>query len=314
MRIVSVINFKGGVGKTTLTANLGAELARRGRRVLLVDLDPQSSLTFSFYSPDIAAGRLPLDRSVKGWYDSFDRGVPHRRLADCVVVPDAVNRAVEGEHGHIGLIPSTLHLIDHELSMLANVGLSGVRADLELYRLRRALSDALRGPQFAASYDIALIDCAPNFNIVTQSAIVACDGILVPSRPDYLSTLGIEALFANVRKLTETYNNQAGEYAPDHSGALISPRTLGVVFTMVQYRSVHPINAHQYYMDITRRRSPDLPIFAASIRENVVFGSENPDGVPVILRVKRSEKVYVELMELATEFLTAMSSEARAVA
>lgn len=51
MSVVSVINYKGGVGKTTLTANIGAELAARGRKVLLVDLDPQSSLTFSFYRP-----------------------------------------------------------------------------------------------------------------------------------------------------------------------------------------------------------------------------------------------------------------------
>jgi len=65
MQVVSVINFKGGVGKTTLTANLGAELARRGKRVLLLDLDPQSSLTYSFYAPDLAAGRIPPDRSIK---------------------------------------------------------------------------------------------------------------------------------------------------------------------------------------------------------------------------------------------------------
>ena len=52
MQAISVINFKAGVGKTTLTANLGVELARRGNKVLLVDLDPQSSLTFSFFTPE----------------------------------------------------------------------------------------------------------------------------------------------------------------------------------------------------------------------------------------------------------------------
>jgi len=52
MHVISVINYKGGVGKTTITANLGAELARRGRRVLLIDIDPQASLTFSFIPPE----------------------------------------------------------------------------------------------------------------------------------------------------------------------------------------------------------------------------------------------------------------------
>jgi hypothetical protein len=141
VQVVSVINFKGGVGKTTLTANLGAELARRGKRVLLLDLDPQSSLTYSFYAPDVAAGRIPPDRSIKAWYDSFDRGVPHRALGECVVAPAAMNHKIAESGGHVGLIPSTMSLIDHELSMLANVGLRGVEPGQELFRLRRALSE-----------------------------------------------------------------------------------------------------------------------------------------------------------------------------
>jgi chromosome partitioning protein len=311
MRVVSVINFKGGVGKTTLTANLGAELARRGKRVLLLDLDPQSSLTYSFYAPDLAAGHIPPDRSIKAWYDSFDRGVPHRALGDCVVIPAAVNHKVAESGGFVGLIPSTMSLIDHELSMLANVGLRGVEPGQELFRLRRALSDALQTGVFAG-YDLALIDCAPNFNIVTQSAIAASDHILVPSRPDYLSTLGITSLFHNVNRLVEMYNNQSAEYSPGRLA--IAPTPLGVVFTMVQYRSVNPINAHAYYMDLTQRRNPTLPIYKTSIRENVAFGSENPDGVPVILRLKPQDKIYVELMALATEFLGTTDTRERAAA
>ncbi|MFC7484966.1 ParA family protein [Luedemannella flava] len=237
MRVVSVINFKGGVGKTTLTSNLGTELARRGLRVLLVDLDPQSSLTFSFYSPDMAAGRLPPDRTLKSWYDSFIKGVPHSQLAECVVEPAAVNDALASPDGFVHLIPSTLHLVNHELSLLSNVGLGGVAADVEMFRLRGALSEALRDPHFAACYDIVLIDCPPNFNIVTQSAIVASDGILVPSRPDYLSTLGIEALFHNVRRLTEMHNHGVKDFAPDRPDLLIAPKALGVVFAMVQFWS-----------------------------------------------------------------------------
>lgn len=311
MRVISVINFKGGVGKTTLTANLGAELARRGKRVLLIDLDPQSSLTYSFYSVDMAAGRVPPERTIKAWYDSFDGGMPRRSLGECLAIPRAVNDKVAANGGFIGLIPSTMSLIDHELSMLANVGLRGVEPGQELYRLRRALADALHDGAFAG-YDIAFIDCPPNFNIVTQSAIVACDHVLVPSRPDYLSTLGITSLVHNVKRLVEMFNHQVVEFHRDRP--TIAPNVLGVVFTMVRYGSVHPIHSHTYYMEVAQRRNPGLPIFKTSIRENAAFGPENPDGVPLILQLKQTDKVYVELMALATEFLESTGLVERAAA
>ena len=71
MDIVSVINYKGGVGKTTTTANLAAELAFRGKRVLILDLDAQASLTFSFIKPDDWQNNLSRDRTIKTWFDSF---------------------------------------------------------------------------------------------------------------------------------------------------------------------------------------------------------------------------------------------------
>jgi chromosome partitioning protein len=195
--------------------------------------------------------------------------------------------------------------------MLANVGLRGVEPGQELFRLRRALSAGVRDPALGG-YDVVLIDCAPNFNIVTQSAIVASDDILVPSRPDYLSTLGITSLFHNVGRLVESYNQQMAEFNPGRP--MIRPTPLGVVFTMVRYKSVNPVNGHQHYMELTRRRNPHVPVFAASIRENVAFGEENPDGVPIILRLRAQDKIYVELMALAAEFLTATGLKERAAA
>ena len=70
MRVVSVINYKGGVGKTTLTANIGAALAFTGRKILLIDLDPQTSLTFSFYRPEEWESQLAETRTIKRWYET----------------------------------------------------------------------------------------------------------------------------------------------------------------------------------------------------------------------------------------------------
>src|SRR5262245_6694003 len=112
VRVVSVINYKGGVGKTTLTANLGAELAFRGKKVLLIDLDPQSSLTFSFYTTEEWHRTLAESRTIKQWYDSEDDGPRATRLADLVCTPRRVNAVVERNGGRLDLIASHLELIN----------------------------------------------------------------------------------------------------------------------------------------------------------------------------------------------------------
>ena len=92
IQIVSVINYKGGVGKTTLTANLAAELAWRGKRVLLLDMDAQCSLTFSFVTPDeweskIGGDGTPgSDKTIKSWFDAIsddDLETPALGRLDC---------------------------------------------------------------------------------------------------------------------------------------------------------------------------------------------------------------------------------------
>jgi len=300
MRVVSVINYKGGVGKTTLTANLGAYLAQRGLRILLIDLDPQSSLTFSFFAPGQPGG-YPANRTLKTWFDSFVDGVPQRALSEFVSVPKEVNDALAGRGGFIGLIPSSIQLIDVDETMLVNAGMHNRSADEHVYKLRRALSLALANPALG-SYDFVLIDCPPNFNIVTQGAIVASDRFLVPASPDHLSTLGTGTLLASIKRFVGRFNQQVSEYSSNPRDA-IAPIPLGVVFTMVQYRTPHPIAAHQYHMQQAQNYIDDVPVFGATLRENAAFGKENPHGVPVILRLKPTDKVYIELMALATEFL-----------
>ena len=71
VKIVSVINYKGGVGKTTVAANIAAELAWRGERVLLIDLDPQASLTFSFLTVDVWERTYAANRTIRNWYDAY---------------------------------------------------------------------------------------------------------------------------------------------------------------------------------------------------------------------------------------------------
>lgn len=305
MRVVSVINYKGGVGKTTLTANLGAYLAQRGNRVLLIDLDPQCSLTVSFFAPDNTAG-FPSNRTLMTWFESFVEARPQRELSEFVAIPSRVNETVASRGGFVGIIPSSLRLIDADMALLIEAGMQGVASDHYIYKVRRALSDALAYPALG-SYDYVLIDCPPNFNVITQSAIVASDHFLIPASPDYLSTLGTAALLTSVNRFVDTYNRQATEYSvrPDDT---IAPTPLGLVFTMVEYRNGRPITSQEYFMEQARRHIGAVPVFAAAVRDNAAFGKENPNGVPLILRLRAADQISIELDALATEFLNCIKT------
>ena len=184
MHIVSVINYKGGVGKTTLTANLGAELAYRGSKVLLLDLDPQASLTFSFVTPDYWHTKLSRKKTIKKWYDSFNEQVS-MDLSSIIVTPEKVKRLLGRTEGKLDLIPSDLGLINVDLELATELTAATLKQSKVKYlRVHRRLADELIQPEFQA-YDYILIDCPPNFNIVTKTAIVASDHILIPAKADH---------------------------------------------------------------------------------------------------------------------------------
>jgi chromosome partitioning protein len=180
MKTVSVINYKGGVGKTSLTANLGAELAFRGKKVLMLDLDAQASLTFSFISPDEWATRFEPDKTIKAWFDAHDSGRAIS-LSSLIESPARVTSYLGGR-GKLDIIYSHLGLINVDLELATQLGGANLaQAKKNFISIHRRLSDGLKTLSETTSYDLVLIDCPPNFNIVTKTAIVASDYILVPT-------------------------------------------------------------------------------------------------------------------------------------
>ena len=296
------MNYKGGVGKTTLTANLGAELAFRGMRIMLLDMDAQCSLTFSFVTPDqwqseLGGGSGDADKTIKSWFDGIidpDREAPD--LDDLVALDLKVNDSIEG-NGRLGLIPSHLGLINVDLDLAYM--LSGVppgRMERQRARVYGRLRDPLRDYATAAGYDLVLIDCPPNFNIVTKNAIMASDNILIPAKPDYLSTLGIDYLIRNLGKLEEEFNQGSADIP-------VRPEILGVVFTMIQIYREEPIRAQRSYM---REDDIPVPVFSSRMRENKTIFAEAPESlIPVVLR-GYSQQTYADIVseieELADEF------------
>ncbi|MEH8160843.1 AAA family ATPase [Aeromonas veronii] len=118
MQIISVINYKGGVGKTTVTSNLAAELAWQGKSVLILDMDAQASLTFSFVTPDYWDKILKNKHTIKNWFDCISSGEKTMPLPNFVVRPQAINARLEArQRGSIDLISSHLGLINVDLEL-----------------------------------------------------------------------------------------------------------------------------------------------------------------------------------------------------
>jgi chromosome partitioning protein len=172
-RVISMCNQKGGVGKTTTTINLGAALAEFGRRVLLVDFDPQGSLS-------VGLGLNPheMDKSIYNLL--MDRTT---RLED-VVVPSGV----PGMH----LLPSNIDLSAAEVQLVHEVAREQT--------LQRVLAPAI------AAYDVILIDCQPSLGLLTVNALTASDGVIVPLECEYFALRGVALLKNTIDKVQERLN------------------------------------------------------------------------------------------------------------
>ena len=300
MIIVSLINYIGGVGKTSITANLGAELAWRNYNVLLIDLDPQTSLTFSFINPDEWEKRFLKSNTIKDWFDSFESGEV-KLLKDLIFVPERVNARLK-DKGKLHLIPSHLGLINVDLELATQMGGSNLKQTKKNYiKIHRRLANGIN--KFNQDdFDVILIDCPPNFNIVTKNAIVASDFILIPAKPDYLSTLGIDYLKRNVNELVRDFN----EYVDVDDGSEINkidPKVLGVIFNMIQIYANVPISTIRPFIKQTKKLG--IPVFDSFVRENKsLFGDSPQYGIPVILNAYNNNQTFKGIVKEMEEFVT----------
>lgn len=175
--IYSVCNQKGGVGKTLTAASLGIGLAREGKKVLLVDIDPQGSLTASlgYKRPDDMENTLA---DVLGWYIK-DKPLSTR---------SAILHHKEG----IDLIP-------------ANIELSGLEVTLVNVMSRETiLRECLR--EIQDDYDVVILDCMPSLGMLTINALAAAQEVLIPVQAQYLSIKGLEQLIRTVARVRKQIN------------------------------------------------------------------------------------------------------------
>jgi len=171
--VLAMCNQKGGVGKTTSTINLGAALAEYGRRVLLVDFDPQGALS-------VGLGVQPHELDVTIYNLIMERRV----TLDDVVRPTAV----EG----LDLLPSNIDLSAAEVQLVTEVGREQT--------LGRTLEPALE------DYDYVLVDCQPSLGLLTVNALACAHGVLIPLECEYFSLRGVALLMDTIEKVQDRLN------------------------------------------------------------------------------------------------------------
>jgi chromosome partitioning protein len=172
-KIYSIINQKGGVGKTTTTINLGTAMAACDAKVLLVDMDPQGNLSTGL-------GVSPSKRE----FGTYDLLTSTKSISECAIETDIPN----------------LHLVT------ANESLLGVEIELSTFddralRLRKSVQDIDK-------YDFILLDCPPALNIITLNALAASDGALVPLQAEFYALEGLSQLLKTIKDISSTINNK----------------------------------------------------------------------------------------------------------
>ena len=172
MKVIAIANQKGGVAKTTTTHNLGVAMASAGKRVLLIDLDSQASLT-------ISAGMEPLEAK---------RTIVDVLKKNSVPISECIQQIKERLH----IVTSIIDLAPMEMEMLS-------RASREKI-LDRAIKPVRN------EYDYILIDCPPQLSILTINALSCADGVIIPVKTDYLAYRGLTQLQDSIKEIQELIN------------------------------------------------------------------------------------------------------------
>ena len=171
-RIIAIANQKGGVGKTTTSINLSASLAEQGKKVLVVDIDPQGNATSG-----LGIDKNALENTV---YELF---IEECNMEDCIQ-----EEALE----HLDVLPSNVNLSGAEIDL---IGIDGRE-----YILKNLLTD------IKDNYDFVIIDCPPSLNILTVNAMVTADTVLVPIQCEYYALEGLSQLIHTINLVKKRLN------------------------------------------------------------------------------------------------------------
>ena len=287
--IISTVNMKGGVGKTTLTVNLATCLAKRhNKRVLVLDLDSQISATLSLVSPHEFAKLRKKKRTLSYLLDNVINPNPWSKLdIKDLIVPNICE--IDG----LELLPGDIELYDEfQVSeMLHQQAIEHGEQEFEKVwdNFERILIKQIID-SIIDDYDFIILDCAPGYNLLTRSGIAASDFYLLPARPEPLSLVGIQLLERRIAKLKESHKNVQP----------LNVKLLGIVFIL----SAGGLMGRYYKQVMKRVRDDFYPeqLFENSIPMDVNVAKAVDMFTPVSLAMPNSggSKAF---MRLSDEFL-----------
>ncbi|GEM_PF-563570 len=320
-KVIAVTNQKGGVGKTTTTANLGFALANLGRDVLLIDFDSQASLTNylnvgikeddSYYGiyemcvREFRTVRPDEDEFLASCDVSTDEGFA-RLCERCICRPTYSLRKAQTEDGKksmvtvsrefgFDLLPSHLNLSDYELEISSLRGNARSSNGFRLYNTIRKIINW-------HPYDYILIDCNPSLGVMAMNAIIAAtDGIIIPTNLDLMSTRGVSNLINKVVDVQEMLLSAT-------NGQIKHMGVIGIVLNLYSERRT----VDQTIQSDLKRFYP-FEIFKSTIPESVNAKKALFAGVLYSQMYGRADKAYADLAKEVEDSLDRMQSEGQKI-
>jgi len=268
MRILALMNQKGGVGKTTTTVNLGAALAEAGKRVLLIDLDPQAHLTINY---------------------GVDPSPESQSIYNVLVEEDgSLLTAIQKIDDRIALVASSIDLAAAEIELVSILG----REMLLKKRIEAAFRPGAGEPQL--DFDYLLIDCPPSLGLLTINALAAADEVIIPMQPHFLALQGVGKLLEIVQLVSRRMNPKL--------------KVGGVVLTLFDSQaklSTEIVNDLTSFVE--QARGKNLPwsetrIYESKIRRNIKL-AESPSFGQHILKYGPTSAGAADYRALAREII-----------
>ena len=265
-KVISVVNQKGGVGKTTTTVNVGIGLAREGKKVLLIDADPQGSLTASL-----------------GYEEPDDLRITLATIMMDVINEEEINLedGILHHQENVDLLPANIELSALEVTMGNVMSREMIMKEpITQGILHREYIDAIR-----SRYDYILIDCMPSLGMMTINALVSSDSVLIPVQAAYLPVKGLQQLIKTILTVKKRLNRKLA--------------IEGILLTMVDFRT-------NYARDIASRvhttYGSQIEVFENVIPMSVKAAETSAEGKSIYMHCPKG-KVAEAYMKLTQEVL-----------
>lgn len=338
-KVISFINYKGGVGKTTTTYHIGCAMALyHNKKVLLIDVDPQTNLTFLCVVPERWELFKRDNGTIAKLFEMYLKDIFGVYQIENILWKSPVELFTRGKVTkdvvkNLDLIPSDIDLLGVDIELASKtwrkiesgfyqeqlqifkrtikgikelLGIDtshDIRDALFFLEQRHILKNAIH--KIKDNYDYILIDCPPNLYLVTQNALAASDAYIITTIPDHMSTIGINILIRKIRELHDKMNHKCRL-----TNTEIHDITLkGILFTMVRTVGQSIVSTHKDKIN-DLRKDYNNACFTNSISWGTGYTEASAQAVPVFLmNDENATRVAEQYKEVTKEFLEKVSGD-----